>query len=54
MQTLKSDTGFTKTKPAMTLKNTGILSLTEFREMRERMQVGSLGEEHERRQKEVN
>jgi hypothetical protein len=49
----KTDTNFNKSKPAMTLKNTGTLTLSEFRQMRERMQVGSLGEDQERKVKEV-
>lgn len=34
----------------MTMKNTGVLTLTEFKSMRERIQVGALNEDQERRQ----
>ena len=49
----RTETNFNKTKAPMTLKNTGTLTLTEFRQMRDRMHLGSLTEEQERRQKEV-
>jgi len=43
----------TNLKPSMTLQNTATLTLTEFKQMRDRMRISDLTEEQERKQFEV-
>jgi len=44
----------TRAKPSYTMKNTAILTLTEYKSIKQRMSVGGVSGDQERRQIEVS
>ena len=48
MQSTLSKTA-TKVKPSMTMQNTGMLTLSEYKGMKERIQIGTMSEDQQRK-----
>jgi len=40
-------------KPSQTMKNTGVLTLTEYKQMRDRIQIDNMTEDQQRKLQEV-